>query len=147
MAVFSRKSPERLQSDNPSAGNPSIASPAPSGVRVSKSEVFCLPAKACPKAILTRSATAFPIRSSISIAADPEARVAVETGHHQSSGLGGRSSWAELDTHDRLKETARAAIRDIGYEQEGFHWKTRLSTATCIRSPDSPGRRRRRQQG
>ncbi len=25
--------------------------------------------------------------------------------------------------HDRLREVARAAIRDIGYEQHGFHWK------------------------
>ena len=38
------------------------------------------PANPCPKAIPTRSATAFPTRSSISIlGADPQARVAVET--------------------------------------------------------------------
>ena len=27
-------------------------------------------------------------------------------------------------SHDEIKELARTAIRDIGYEQEGFHWKT-----------------------
>jgi S-adenosylmethionine synthetase len=27
-------------------------------------------------------------------------------------------------THDKLKEATRAAIKDIGYEQEGFHWQT-----------------------
>jgi S-adenosylmethionine synthetase len=26
-------------------------------------------------------------------------------------------------THDRFREVTRAAIKDIGYEQRGFHWK------------------------
>jgi S-adenosylmethionine synthetase len=26
-------------------------------------------------------------------------------------------------THDKIEDAVRAAIRDIGYEQEGFHWK------------------------
>ena len=26
-------------------------------------------------------------------------------------------------THDTLEEVARSAVKDIGYEQEGFHWK------------------------
>ena len=27
-------------------------------------------------------------------------------------------------THEKIEEVVRAAIKDIGYEQEGFHWKT-----------------------
>lgn len=34
----------------------------------------------------------------------------------------------------KFKSAARKAIRDIGYEQDGFHWKTARSTFSCIRS-------------
>ncbi|MDP4823057.1 MAG: methionine adenosyltransferase [Aestuariivirgaceae bacterium] len=34
-----------------------------------------------------------------------------------------RTSLAEADMKRLVEEAARAAIRDIGYEQEGFHWK------------------------
>ena len=40
------------------------------------------------------------------------------------SGSAGRMRGPASITHDKLRETARAAIKDIGYEQEGFHWKT-----------------------
>lgn len=58
------------------------------------------------------------------LAADPEARVAVETlATTNRVVLAGEVRGPSSITHDRLKETARAAIKDIGYEQEGFHWK------------------------
>jgi S-adenosylmethionine synthetase len=55
---------------------------------------------------------------------DPEARVACETlATTNRVVLAGEVRAAEEVTRDRIEETARAAIRDIGYEQEGFHWK------------------------
>ncbi len=58
------------------------------------------------------------------LAAEPEARVAVETlATTNKVVLAGEVRGPKSITHDRLKETARAAIRDIGYEQPGFHWR------------------------
>jgi S-adenosylmethionine synthetase len=58
------------------------------------------------------------------LAADPQARVAVETlATTQKVVLAGEVRGPASITHDKLKETARAAIKDIGYEQEGFHWQ------------------------
>jgi S-adenosylmethionine synthetase len=58
------------------------------------------------------------------LAADPESRVACETlattDHMTIAGeVRGPAS-----VRDQVEEIARAAVRDIGYEQEGFHWKT-----------------------
>ena len=59
------------------------------------------------------------------LAADPESRVAVETLCTTNRVVmagevrGPRSVTAEL-----MKQFARQAIKDIGYEQDGFHWKT-----------------------
>jgi S-adenosylmethionine synthetase len=59
------------------------------------------------------------------IGADPQARVAVETLCTTNKVvLAGEVRGPATITHDKLKETARAAIKDIGYEQDGFHWKT-----------------------
>jgi S-adenosylmethionine synthetase len=59
------------------------------------------------------------------LSADPEARVALETlATTNRVVLAGEVRGPASITHDKLKETARAAIKDIGYEQEGFHWKT-----------------------
>jgi len=56
--------------------------------------------------------------------ADPQARVAVETlATTNKVVLAGEVRGPAAITHDMLKESARAAIKDIGYEQEGFHWK------------------------
>jgi len=56
--------------------------------------------------------------------ADPQARVAVETlATTNKVVLAGEVRGPASITHDLLKDTARAAIKDIGYEQEGFHWK------------------------
>ena len=58
------------------------------------------------------------------LAADPEARVAVETlATTNKVVLAGEVRGPSTITHDKQKETARAAIKDIGYEQEGFHWQ------------------------
>jgi S-adenosylmethionine synthetase len=43
-------------------------------------------------------------------------------------------------TPDVIEETAPAAVKDIGYEQEGFHWKTPRSTSCCMRSPPTSRR-------
>jgi S-adenosylmethionine synthetase len=37
--------------------------------------------------------------------------------------IAGESRGPKSVTHDLIADTARKAIRDIGYEQEGFHWK------------------------
>src|SRR5271165_4235561 len=38
--------------------------------------------------------------------------------------IAGETRGPDAITPDMLIEQARAAIKDIGYEQEGFHWKT-----------------------
>jgi S-adenosylmethionine synthetase len=58
------------------------------------------------------------------LGADPQARVAVETLCTTNKVvLAGEVRGPASITHDKLKETTRAAIKDIGYEQEGFHWQ------------------------
>ncbi|PZQ13030.1 MAG: methionine adenosyltransferase [Ancylobacter novellus] len=55
----------------------------------------------------------------------PEARVACETlATTNRVVIAGEVRGPESVTSDRIVETAREAIRDIGYEQDGFHWKT-----------------------
>jgi S-adenosylmethionine synthetase len=61
----------------------------------------------------------------IYLGADPQARVAVETLCTTNKVvLAGEVRGPASITHDKLKEATRAAIKDIGYEQEGFHWQT-----------------------
>jgi S-adenosylmethionine synthetase len=56
---------------------------------------------------------------------DPEARVALETlATTNRVVLAGEVRGPGAITHDRLKEAAREAVKDIGYEQDGFHWRT-----------------------
>jgi len=58
------------------------------------------------------------------LAGDPQSRVAVETLCTTNKVvLAGEVRGPGSITHDKLKEAARAAIKDIGYEQDGFHWK------------------------
>jgi S-adenosylmethionine synthetase len=60
----------------------------------------------------------------IYLGADPQARVAVETLCTTNKVvLAGEVRGPSSITHDKLKEATRAAIKDIGYEQEGFHWQ------------------------
>ena len=59
------------------------------------------------------------------LGADPQARIAVETlATTNRVVLAGEVRGPASVTSERLIETARQAIRDIGYEQTGFHWKT-----------------------
>jgi S-adenosylmethionine synthetase len=59
------------------------------------------------------------------LAADPESRVAVETLCTTNRVvMAGEVRGPKTVTHEVMKESARQAIKDIGYEQDGFHWKT-----------------------
>jgi S-adenosylmethionine synthetase len=58
------------------------------------------------------------------LAADPQARVGCETlATTNRVVMAGEVRGPASITKDLLVEVARSAIRDIGYEQEGFHWK------------------------
>ena len=58
------------------------------------------------------------------LGADPEARVACETlATTNRVVIAGEVRGPASVTFDLLEEVARHAIKDIGYEQEGFHWK------------------------
>jgi S-adenosylmethionine synthetase len=57
------------------------------------------------------------------LAAEPEARVAVETlATTNHVVLAGEVRGPSAITRELMIEVARHAIRDIGYEQDGFHW-------------------------
>ena len=58
------------------------------------------------------------------LAADPLSRVAVETLTTTNQiVLAGEVRGPESITKDTLTEAARRCVREIGYEQDGFHWK------------------------
>jgi S-adenosylmethionine synthetase len=58
------------------------------------------------------------------LAADPQARVACETlATTNRVVIAGEVRGPASITPEQLVEVTRAAIKDIGYEQEGFHWK------------------------
>ncbi|RDI62196.1 methionine adenosyltransferase [Microvirga subterranea] len=58
------------------------------------------------------------------LGAEPEARVACETlATTNRVVIAGEVRGPESITKDRVIQLARDAIKDIGYEQEGFHWK------------------------
>ena len=58
------------------------------------------------------------------LTADPQARVACETlATTNRVVLAGEVRGPESISKEQLIEVTRAAIRDIGYEQEGFHWR------------------------
>src|SRR5262245_81635 len=59
------------------------------------------------------------------LAADPQARVACETlATTNEVVIAGEVRGPASVTFDKIEQGTREAIRDIGYEQEGFHWKT-----------------------
>ncbi len=76
------------------------------------------------------------------LAADPHARVACETlATTNRVILAGEVRGPDAITHELLVEVARHAIKDIGYEQEGFHWKHADDRpATCTSSPPTSPR-------
>jgi len=58
------------------------------------------------------------------LTADPHSRVACETLTTTNRiVMAGEVRGPDSITKDMLEEIARHAVRDIGYEQEGFHWK------------------------
>ena len=58
------------------------------------------------------------------LAADPYSRVAVETLVTTNRiVLAGEVRGPESVTTDKIEQAARDAVRDIGYEQSGFHWE------------------------
>jgi len=58
------------------------------------------------------------------LAADPFSRVACETLTTTNKiVLAGEVRGSDTITKALIEETARKAVKDIGYEQEGFHWK------------------------
>jgi len=58
------------------------------------------------------------------LTADPAARVAVETlCTTNRMVIAGEVRGPAAITHQRIEETARACVREIGYEQPGFHWR------------------------
>jgi S-adenosylmethionine synthetase len=58
------------------------------------------------------------------LAADPVARVACETLVTTNRIILAGEVRGPQDVVESLEEKVRAAVKDIGYEQEGFHWKT-----------------------
>ena len=56
---------------------------------------------------------------------EPQSRVAVETlATTNRIVLAGEVRGPDSITHASLEDIARSCVRDIGYEQEGFHWRT-----------------------
>lgn len=59
------------------------------------------------------------------LAADPQARVACETLVTKDSVvIAGEVRGPESITHKDIEQVVRNTIKEIGYDQEGFHWKT-----------------------
>ncbi|MEQ8814879.1 MAG: methionine adenosyltransferase [Thalassobaculum sp.] len=59
------------------------------------------------------------------LAADPGSRVACETlATTNKIVLAGEVRGPSSVTHELMEQGVRQAVRDIGYEQEGFHWET-----------------------
>ncbi len=58
------------------------------------------------------------------LAENPEARCAIETlATSNQIVIAGEFRGADKVTKGRMDDIARAVVRDIGYEQDGFHWK------------------------
>ncbi len=58
------------------------------------------------------------------LTADPEARVACETFATTDRVIVGGEVRGPADVLGRVEDIVRACVRDIGYEQKGFHWAT-----------------------
>src|SRR6476660_10019029 len=71
------------------------------------------------------------------LAAEPQARCGVETlATTNRVVLAGETRGPSSITKEMLIDVARHAIRDIGYEQEGFHWQR--AAIECFIHPQSP---------
>lgn len=73
----------------------------------------------------------------IYLTGDAHSRVAVETLCTTNRiVLAGEVRGPEFITRDQLEATARAAVKDIGYEQDGFHWE-KAEVAVHVHSQSS----------
>ncbi len=72
------------------------------------------------------------------LAADPHSRVAVETLCTKNQiVLAGEVRGPESITHETLEDIARTCVREIGYEQAGFHWENaKVDIFVHNQSPD-----------
>jgi len=72
------------------------------------------------------------------LAANPAARVAAETLTTTNRiVIAGEVRGADEITHEHIEQLARDAVRDIGYEQAGFHWKdAKVEVLLHAQSPD-----------
>jgi S-adenosylmethionine synthetase len=72
------------------------------------------------------------------LSANPAARVAVETlATTNRIIIAGEVRGADGITHEDVEQLARAAVRDIGYEQPGFHWaEAKVEVLLHAQSPD-----------
>ncbi len=72
------------------------------------------------------------------LTAEPHSRVAVETLCTTNLVvLAGEVRGPATVTHELIERVARAAIKDIGYEQDGFHWKkVKVQLHIHAQSPD-----------
>ena len=72
------------------------------------------------------------------LAADPQSRVAVETlATTNRIVLAGEVRGPDTVTPAQLEEVARHAVKEIGYEQDGFHWeKAKVDVLIHAQSPD-----------
>jgi S-adenosylmethionine synthetase len=72
------------------------------------------------------------------LAADPASRVAAETlATTNCIIIAGEVRGPAEITKERIEELARGAVREIGYEQDGFHWaKARVEILLHAQSPD-----------
>ena len=72
------------------------------------------------------------------LGANPGARVAAETLTTTNRiVIAGEVRGADEITHERIEQLARDAVRDIGYEQPGFHWAdARVDVLLHAQSPD-----------
>ena len=70
------------------------------------------------------------------LTADPYARVACETLTTTNLiVLAGEVRGPASITHSHLEEIAREAVKQIGYEQKGFHWRDAVVESPEVRSP------------
>jgi S-adenosylmethionine synthetase len=72
------------------------------------------------------------------LGANPAARVAVETlATTNRIIIAGEVRGADGITHEDIEQLARDAVRDIGYEQPGFHWaRAKVEVLLHAQSPD-----------
>ncbi len=104
------------------------------GIETACARATCSRPRAFPKGIPTRLPTRFPISIvDLFLSKDPEARIACETltttqlvvlaGEIRCKGVYENGEWAP-GALEEIERTVRGTVKDIGYEQAGFHWET-----------------------